>query len=1021
MKPLKLKMQAFGPYAGTEIIDFQLLGERNLFLITGDIGAGKTTIFDAICCALYGETSGGERKVEEMRSHHALSSISTEISLDFAMQSDLFRAYFSPKQQVAKKRGDGETEQAVISALYKLDEVDQPSEHATLIAESITQTKKEIKALLGFDVKQFRQVMMLAQGKFRELLSADSDKREEILKTLVDTEFLALFASRLKTLAAESKQQVDHLEAQINGLLKSENVDNVLHLKPQLELIEQQCAQAIEQLTEAEVQRELAETGLNQATALDKLFKQQQSLITDQQVLAEQKDKIADITKVLKRNSEAEKLWPDFCLYIAADKAAINANTSLQNAEKSFQECTGIATKTKSELNELELDQPAQEHRIAERLELIHINKSLITLASDKQRYHEAQLIFNAANDALILVEKGLRGQRTELEDTELKLNALSDCEAALITTQHQGEQAREQLKQLQAIEQKQQELQQDQRIEQDLQSQLTQHNEQVLTLDNALQSLEQARWQDMASLLASKLENEQACSVCGSHSHPAPAIAPDHIPSDQQINKAKQALNAAQQKQADTQQALNTQSQTLAGIVSVLAELQKSTFDNGVSIVSAEEKINGLTEQYKVINKQVKQKTSLRKMLSDLKQSIKASEESLSKKQPELADHKKQQDTLEGQINTHTSAIPEHYQNKSNLNAEIKNLDQVIKAFEQQLQTLTNADQTAQKQLNTVSGGLLSAQTQQKKAIDDFNVQQQLIETAINHSLFSDLAELKTAKLNESDLTNKTEQVASYQQKTQTITAQLEGLIPQLKDKTQPDLVTLNAHYEQAKKLKDELFKAQVQVQERFKVLDNLIKKIAKEEDKLIAVIKDHEQKKHLSQIANGSGYQGSRLSFSRYLLSRLLDDILRVASYRLDIMSDGRYQLKRKMIQSNKRSAFGLDIELSDTYTGTTRSVHTFSGGEGFLASLALALGLSEVVQNNVGGMQLDTLFIDEGFGSLDSTSQEQAINILTSLSGDGRLVGVISHVNELKERIDAQLVISKTANGSSAEFVL
>ena len=166
MKPLKLKMQAFGPYAGTEIIDFQLLGERNLFLITGDIGAGKTTIFDAICCALYDETSGGERKVEEMRSHHALSSISTEITLDFAMQSDLFRAYFSPKQQVAKKRGDGETEQAVISALYKLDEIDQPSEEATLIAESITQTKKEIKALLGFDVKQFRQVMMLAQGKF---------------------------------------------------------------------------------------------------------------------------------------------------------------------------------------------------------------------------------------------------------------------------------------------------------------------------------------------------------------------------------------------------------------------------------------------------------------------------------------------------------------------------------------------------------------------------------------------------------------------------------------------------------------------------------------------------------------------------------------------------------------------------------------------------------------------------------------------------------------------------------------
>jgi len=1021
MKPLKLRMQAFGPYAGTEIIDFQLLGERNLFLITGDIGAGKTTIFDAICCALYGETSGGERKVEEMRSHHALFSISTEISLDFALQSDLFRAYFSPKQQVAKKRGDGETEQAVISALYKLDEVDQSSEQATLIAESITLTKKEIKALLGFDVKQFRQVMMLAQGKFRELLSADSDKREEILKTLVDTEFLVLFASRLKTLAAESKQQVDHLEAQINGLLKSENVDNVLHLKPQLELIEQQCAQAIEQVTEAEVQRELAETQLNQAAALDKLFQQQQSLIATQQVLNDQKDTMADIAKLLKRNGEAEKLWPDFRLYIAAEKAATNANTELQNAEKHLQECADIATKKKSELGAVLLEKPAHESRMTERLDFIHINKSLLTLASDKQRYHEAQLVFNTANDALILAEKGLKAQRTELEDTELKLNALSDCDAALIKMQHEGEQAREQLKQLQAIEQKQQELQQAQLIEQGLQSQLTQHNEQVLMLDNALQSLEQARWQDMASLLASKLEHEQACSVCGSHSHPTPAIAPEHVPSDQQINKAKQALNAAQQKQADIQQALNSQSQTLAGIVSVLAELQKANPDNSVSIVLAEEKINALTEQYKVINKQVKQKTSLQKTLLELKQSIKANEDSLSKKQFELAGHKKQLDTLEGQINTHISAIPEHYQNKDNLDAEIKNLEQAIKLFEQQLLSLTNADQAAQKQLNTVSGILASAKTQQKKAIDNFNVQQQLIETAINNSSFSDLAELKAAKLDESDLVNKTEQVSSYNQKTQTIAAQLDDLISQLKDKIQPDLAILNADYEQAKKLKDKLFTVQVQVQGRFKMLDNLIKKIAKEEGKLMAVIKDHEQKKHLSQIANGSGYQGSKLSFSRYLLGRLLDDILRVASYRLDIMSDGRYQLNRKMTQSNNRSAFGLDIELSDTYTGTTRSVHTFSGGEGFLASLALALGLSEVVQNNVGGMQLDTLFIDEGFGSLDSTSQEQAINILTSLSGDGRLVGVISHVNELKERIDAQLVISKTANGSSAEFVL
>ena len=199
------------------------------------------------------------------------------------------------------------------------------------------------------------------------------------------------------------------------------------------------------------------------------------------------------------------------------------------------------------------------------------------------------------------------------------------------------------------------------------------------------------------------------------------------------------------------------------------------------------------------------------------------------------------------------------------------------------------------------------------------------------------------------------------------------------------------------------------------------LIKTITRETQRLKLVTEEYEQASHLSKIANGSGYQGSKLSFSRYLLGRLLDEILQAASIRLNIMSEGRYQLTRKLNQSNNRSAFGLDIELTDAYTGQKRSVNTFSGGEGFLASLSLALGLSEVVQNNAGGIQLDTLFIDEGFGSLNDEALEQAINVLTTLSGDGRLVGVISHVNELKERIDAQLVVSKTTYGSSAEFVL
>ncbi len=1021
MRPLKLTINAFGPYADTQQFDFQRLGENKLFLITGDIGAGKTSIFDAICCALYGETSGGERTVEEMRSHHALPEKMTEITLEFALQGDLFRAWFSPKQQIPKKRGTGFTDQSVQSALYQIDDIDQSNAEANLLCESISKTRIEIEALIGFNVNQFRQVVMLAQGKFRELLNANSSDREDILKTLVDTEFLARFERKLKNREAELKQQMDNLASQIKGLLKSENIDNADALLPQRFEIEQQCTAADKEIAIAESARIEAEHALNQAVELNKLFNQHQQLVLEKQTLSEQKDKIEGYKTALNQHTEAEKLWPEYCLYEDAKKDLITAETALKKAEQTQISLNKSAEKSENELSLKERQKPVQEQRKNQLQSLIQVNNALSILTKDKQSLQQASLLLNTAQEKVSNSEATLDKNRQQLDHIENKLQTLSQCDSKLLEANHQLDSKQDQLDQLKRIEIKQKEKQTALANNDTIQLKINQHEQQFNTQVSQLQQLEHARLQDMASHLARQLQDDQPCSVCGSHKHPNPAVPPDNIPSDKEIDAANSAMLEQEKKLNDVKQQSKEQSIHLAQIEGVLKELLSYTPDSGTSLEACNTEINTLKQQVKQFQLQVDERNSLQEQQTKLKKTLKNTETALVDSRSEFNSRQIHVHTLEGQIKSQLQHIPERYQDKENLSKEINTLEKQILQFDKKLDELSNNHQSAQKLLNTATGTLNSSKLRYNEAASDCSNKQNIIDKAVETSPFTNISALKTAKLPEHDVQKINSQIEVFQKQSLRIETQLNELAPKLESKINPDLAPLETAYKQAQSVLNELLKQKGQLDERLNALTALINKIAKETENLKTATETYEQTSHLSKIANGAGYQGSKLSFSRYLLGRLLDEILHAASTRLDTMSEGRYQLTRKLNQSNNRSAFGLDIELTDAYTGQKRSVNTFSGGEGFLASLSLALGLSEVVQNNAGGIQLDTLFIDEGFGSLNDEALEQAINVLTTLSGDGRLVGVISHVNELKERIDAQLVVSKTANGSSAEFVL
>lgn len=1021
MRPLKLTINAFGPYADTQEFDFQLLAERNLFLITGDIGAGKTTVFDAICCALYGETSGGERTVEEMRSHHALADRRTEITLDFAIQGDLFRAWFSPKQMMPKQRGNGFTEQSVQSALYQIDYIDQASEDSKLLCESISRTRPEVEALIGFNVNQFRQVVMLAQGQFHKLLNANSSDREEILKSLVDTEFLARFERKLQTLEKSLKQKVVDLESQIKGLLKSENIDNADDLAPQLTDLKQKCLLMDKDIGSAESSRSTAEKVLNQAIELNKLFTQQKELVIEQQSLLEQKETMAGLTLSLTQHNEAEKLWPDFRLFEEADKTLLTAKHVLKKAEETHASFTQQATETALKLVTQEQEIPKQEQRKIELQSFIQVNKALSTLLIDKQQLQQIHLTVNKAEKTVSNNEKTIQDNRQQLEQIEKELASLNQSDTELVETQHQLDNKQEQVKKLKRIKEQQSAKQSAEETNSALQQQLLEQENHVQKLIDNLHQLEQSRRQDMASHLASQLETDQACSVCGSQSHPSPATPPEHIPSDTQIAHAEKSLQEQQSKLDKLTKQSEQQKIRLASIEGVLEELINSTSKTNNTLDVVHNEIEKLIGQLKVIQLKIKKKQTLVEQQSQLKLALTKVEADLISNRSNLNTKQAQLNTVEGQIKSQLQTIPKTHQQKDNLTAEINTLEKIIRQFDNDLSGLTRTNQTAQQSLNTATGTLNSATTYLDSCIKDFNNKETTLNTAINISPFSDKTALKQARLAEQEVQNIKEKIEHYKKESLRIETQLNRLEPLLKSKINPDLAPLESTYKQAQIHLNRLTEQKGELNRRYKDIDTLIKKVASEKQHLKTITEEYEQASHLSKIANGSGYQGSKLSFSRYLLGRLLDEILQAASIRLDTMSEGRYQLSRKLDQSNKQSAFGLDIELSDAYTGQKRSVNTFSGGEGFLAALSLALGLSEVVQNNVGGIQLDTLFIDEGFGSLNDEALEQAINVLTTLSGDGRLVGVISHVNELKERIDTQLVVSKTAYGSSAEFVL
>ena len=966
MRPLTLTMIAFGPFPGTETIRFLDLGENPLFLINGPTGSGKTTILDAICFALYGKTTGDEREGTQMRCDLA-AAVLTEVCLEFELAGRRFRIRRLPEQQRPKSRGDGTTTQAPEAQLVEL----LPNGGERLIvASKVSEATREIEELTGLSVDQFRQVMVLPQGKFRQLLMADSSEREKIFSQLFQTRIYKRLEESLKVRAADIRRKRDELNNIRKGILEGAEVDSAEELERELTEREPEIERAKQLKEEKERQFATADQVLLQARPLQQAFIRLETLTADLDQLQRRQEQVDLDRQRLHRAERAVKLHPIFAdrlrcegELVQARKSADQTATRLRTAEVNLAETTRKLTSAQS----LQTDLDAAKQQAAQ---LDGYRARAEKLAAARQAWQQA------------VVE-------TERAELLLQFKVLSDRHSLRLELARLNESIRKQ---------------------QDL---LQTHTEQGVKLrqryeesERKAKKLELAWHQGQAAILAAELKQGEPCPVCGSREHPTPAESTTPLPTQQQVEQTRQQVREANE-------ALNRAREQFAEEQSRLRELQQQQEHCRGELGSEAERSLADIETEMVTLRAKGERWNL--VLPNLQQVRTTDRELLRKK---LEDKKSAAAAAQAQAETAEQELPEQYRQSGALARATEQVTSRIAELDQTIRQIATNHQLALGEATAAKEAMQAAKQQEQKADTALQQAGAACLSSLATSPFADEQEYLAALLAEAELNALKDRIAGHDAAGQRLAGALQQLREQLQDKERPDLERIETRRNDAEGGKNRATEDWRQLDKRMSLLLATKKKLEKaaaeqaELDRRYAVIGT------LSDVANGQ--TGNKISLQRFVLSVLLDDVLIEASHRLSLMSKGRYQLLRKEDRAKGNKASGLELEVEDAYTGKVRPVATLSGGESFMAALALALGLSDVVQAYAGGIRLDTLFIDEGFGSLDAESLDLAIRTLVDLQATGRMIGIISHVAELKEQMPLRLDVIADRSGSRVQLV-
>lgn len=1007
MKPHRLTMRAFGPFAGETELDFDALGEHPLFLINGPTGSGKTTILDAICFALYGEATGAERRAADMRSQHADADRLTEVEFEFSLGAERFRILRRPAQWRPKARGEGFTEEKPTAEVHRI----QADGAATLLVErKVSDADRFALESTGLTAEQFRQVMVLPQGRFRDFLLADSKQREEVFAQLFSTAIYRQLQDAFKAEAGRLRGEREALVNQCAGMLGNVEMETPEALEEAIAQVAAGLPPLREANTAAQARRVAADKALDAGRELARRLDALAALERERDRLQAGLPEIEALAVQLADSSAARDISEPWVRLETCHTSLAQAEALLQQARQSLDQAQSREAEARAALQEAKAADPrldALEQRLREleqyrpRVERLktagQVRESTAARLQDAEQAHQAAL---RARDEATAAQQRAAAELTQAREALLALPNLRttvESQAQQLQRLEQHAQASAELTRLEAVERQAAEAR-------DVASgELERHGE-------ALERIERLWSASRAGALASTLVDGEPCPVCGSQTHPRPAAPPSDDAGDA-------ALDAARQRQHRSAAALETARAQLARAhVDVNAQrvrVESLAIDPGS--ISSGDLIDALAtnrerlQALEAIERRLPELQTAADRFADplagLEGRVTQASEALTTARVDAARAIESFDLARAEV-------PEALQQADALDAasraartELQQLRRQRDAAEQAASDRSAAVATARGTFETCLQQVESARLAQAAADVEWDA-------ALTGSRFESVEAFRAALAFRTQAQAAEQRIREHRSAAEQNQARIDQFVETLETRTRPDLETLQqslaAADAQANSAAGNLGAAEA----RYEQLRSTQEKILAIGTRIEALDDEYATVGTLADVTNGRNEQ--RLSLQRFVLSVLLDDVLVQASVRLRLMSKGRYDLRRS-VESVGRGASGLELEVDDAYTGGVRPVSTLSGGESFIAALSLALGLSDVVAAHAGGIRMDTLFIDEGFGSLDAEALDLAINALMDLRASGRMVGLISHVAELKERIDVRVNVESARTGS------
>lgn len=1029
MKPLKLTIQAFGPFVGTQDVDFSLLGTHPLFLINGATGAGKSTILDAICFALYGKTTGAEREASQMRCDQAPADVLTQVIFEFELAQKHYRIKRSPNQPRAKARGEGLTEHIGTADLW---EIDGAGKEQLIVTKKVREATEEIERITGLNVEQFRQVMVLPQGKFRQLLLADSADREKIFSKLFQTDIYKRIENALNEKARDILKDKKAHDNKIMGILEGADLlteeqlsEQLKHISPELKTAKNNKQKLHESLQSLLTQRESAQ-------ALQQQFMDYHRAMQQLLELEQQTDQNELNKQALAAAQEAIKITPVFDECLRIEKQQQLSENKLKNLEikqsqlqLDFEEAghaltlAEISASSRDDLKQQVLELKRYEAKVEQLEAAIKTQQKLaISYAKSWNNYQDSQGLY----DEKISLRKNMQDDLWRLDK---KISLLSNKPMALEQLSQQK------LKRIKLESSRAEKIHLTKKIL-DVTGQHKRLTEQFITSEIHMKTLEMGWHLGQAANLAAELHEGEPCPVCGSRQHPQLASEQEIKSSAEnenqqiqqvsleQVEMAREKIELARDEKQKVRLQLDKLELALAQFEQAILELTEELAQLAhESLQSLELRLSDLISEVKILEQGEIQVKKLNAQLSAISQQIDGLVIATSQARDTAEADKILLEIEQANVKAIEIELPKELTDKTVLFNKINRIEQKII----QLSEALARSQAAAEHCKT---SLTQHESQQQMLWDNIKeLGSQLLEAnniclqTLQASTFEDQGAYQKSKLSESRLNNLQLSIQAFSQNLAHIKGQLVQQELSLKGKTEPDISRLEMLCDEMKIEFNASEKDWKTLDARVDQLKSVQKKLKKAHDVNLQLEKNYEIYGTLSNVATGR--TGNNISFQRFVLSVLLDDVLIEASRRLNVMTKGRYQLLRKQDRSKGNKASGLELDVEDAYTGKSRSVATLSGGESFLAALALALGLSDVVQQYAGGIKLDTLFIDEGFGSLDQESLDLAIRTLIDLQASGRTIGIISHVTELKQLMPLRLDVISSKTGSKIHTVV